>query len=100
MVQGRRRVNDEEIFGFSHGERPFFDGLSYSPMRCLEALAFAYHRSFVITGEERHRRIAEAASALAGSRVRFDRELVRERLRPLIADEPPRVLEFVESLEV
>ena len=98
-VQGRRRTNDEEIFAYSHGERPFFDGVSYSPLRRLEALAFAYNRSFVVTGDEQHRRIAEAASALASSRVRFDRELVRERLLPLIADEPSHVLEFVESLE-
>jgi hypothetical protein len=100
QVQRRRRVNDDDIFGFSHGERAFFDPVSYSPMRRLEALAFAYHRLFLIKGEERYRRIAEAASGLAGSRVRFDRDLVIERLRPLIADEPPRVLEFVESLEV
>jgi GT2 family glycosyltransferase len=99
IVEGRRRVNDEEIFNYSHGERPFFDPVSYSPIRRLEALAFAYHRLFLIRGEERHRRIAEAASALASSRLRFDRELVRERLRPLIADEPPQVLEFLESLE-
>jgi hypothetical protein len=69
-------------------------------MRRLETLAFMYNRLYLLKGEERHRRIAEMASALAGSRMRFDRDFVREKLRPLMADEPPHARDYLELLEV
>lgn len=99
-VQCRRRTEDQELFDFSHGERPFFDPVTYTPQRRLEVLEAMYRRLSLLTGEERHRRIAEVAAALAASRLRFDREFVRERLRPLVKAEPACVKEFLESLEV
>lgn len=97
-IQGRRRVDDQTLFNYSHGEQGFFDPLAYAPMRRLEVLAAMYFRLFMISGEERHRRIAEAASALSASRLRFDRDFVRERLRPLIESEPPCVHDFVDQM--
>jgi GT2 family glycosyltransferase/glycosyltransferase involved in cell wall biosynthesis len=99
-IQGRRKENDWTLFNFSHGEPSFFDPTGYAPMRRLETLAFMYNRLYLLKGEERHRRIAETASALAGSRMRFDRGFVREKLRPLMADEPPQARDYLESLEV
>jgi hypothetical protein len=99
-IQGRRKENDWTLFNFSHGEPSFFDPTGYAPMRRLETLAFMYNRLYLLKGEERHRRIAEMASALAGSRMRFDRDFVREKLRPLMADEPPHARDYLELLEV
>jgi GT2 family glycosyltransferase len=98
-IQGRRRVQDQRLFGFSHGEQGFFDPTAYAPLRRLEALAFIYNRKFLLHGDDQHRRIAEAASALAVSRLRFDHDFLQERLGPLVSGEPACVQEFVESIE-
>lgn len=99
-VQGRRRTQDQELFDFSHGEIPFFDPASYSAQQRLEVLVAMYRRLSLLTGEERHRHIAETAASLAASRLRFDRKFTRELLRPLVAEEPTCVHEFLESLEL
>lgn len=98
-VQARRRVPDHRLFGFSHGEQGFFDPTGYAPLRRLETLAFMYNRKFLLQGDGNHRRIAEAASALAASRLRFDRDFILGRLGPLLTGEPPAVQSFLESIE-
>ncbi len=99
-VQGRRKVTDWRLFNYSHGEQGFFDPTAYAPIRRLETLAFMYNRMYLLYGESRYREIAATASALAGSRMRFDREYVRQRLRPLFKQEPERIRQYVETLEI
>ena len=100
QVQGRRRTQDQQLFDYSHGERPYFNPTMYAPERRLEVLEAMYRRLYLLSHEERHRRIAETASALAASRLRFDREFAHGLLMPLVEDEPAFVQEFVASLEV
>ena len=100
QVQGRRRREDQELFDFSHGEQPYFDPVTYTPQRRLEVLEAMYRRLSLLTGEERHRRIAETAASLSATRLRFDREFVRDLLRPLVEEEPTCVHEFLESLDL
>jgi len=98
-VQSRRRTPDQELFDLSHGERPHFDPTSYSPIRRLEVLEAMYRRLALISGQDRHRRIADNVSAISATRLRFDREFALQSLRPLVAEEPEFVREFVEALE-
>jgi hypothetical protein len=99
-VQGRRKVVDWDLFNHSHGELSFFDPTGYTPVRRLETLAFMYNRRYLLTGDDNDRAIAETASRLAGSRLRFDRDYSREHLRPLVADEPQFIQDYVASIEV
>lgn len=98
-VQGRRRIQDKELFDFSHGEMPFFDPENYAPQRRLETLIAMYRRLFLLSGKEEHSLIAETAKNLAATRLRFDTEFAKQKLRPLVANEPAYVQQFVESLE-
>jgi GT2 family glycosyltransferase len=99
-IQGRRKVTDWSLFNYSHGEQVFFDPTGYAPVRRLETLAFMYNRMYLLYGEPRYREIAATASALAGSRIRFDRDFARAHLRPLVEGEPEKVRRYVEGLEV
>jgi len=99
-VQNRRRTQDQELFDYSHGERPYFNPITYQPIRKIEVLEAAYRRLALISGEERHRRIADGLVLIASYRLRFDRDFVRERLADLLSGEPERVQEFLDSLEV
>jgi hypothetical protein len=99
-VQGRRKATDWSLFNHSHGEQVFFDPTGYAPVRRLETLAFMYNRMYLLYGEPRYREIAATASALAGSRIRFDRQYARTRLRPLVEAEPEKVRQYVETMEV
>jgi GT2 family glycosyltransferase/glycosyltransferase involved in cell wall biosynthesis len=98
-VQGRRKVDDQTLFNFSHGEQSFFDPVNYAPLRRLETLHAMYNRMFLLHGEERYLRVAQTASVLMSSRVRFDRDFVQAKLGPLVAGEPPCVQAFVQSIE-
>jgi hypothetical protein len=93
-------VTDWSLFNYSHGEQVFFDPTGYAPVRRLETLAFMYNRMYLLYGEPRYREIAATASALAGSRIRFDRDFARAHLRPLVEGEPEKVRRYVEGLEV
>jgi hypothetical protein len=99
-IQGRRKATDWSLFNHSHGELGFFDPTGYKPIRRLEALAFMYNRRYLLSGNENDRQVAEVASKLAGSRLRFDREAAQERLRPLVAQEPMPIRDYVENIEV
>lgn len=97
-IQGRRKVNDQVLFNYSHAEGGFFDPTGYQPIRALEALHAMYRRRYLLSGSENDLKIAETAAALAASRFRFDRDFVLGKLRPLVASEPACVQEYVESL--
>jgi hypothetical protein len=99
-IQSRRRRQDAELFNYSHGEQGFFDPTSYQPVRSLETLQAMYRRLYLISGNPNHHAIADAAGELTQSRLRFDREVVMARLRPLIAEEPERARAYVESLPI
>jgi GT2 family glycosyltransferase len=99
-IQSRRRRQDTELFNYSHGEQGFFDPTSYQPMRTLETLQAMYRRLYLITGNDTHRAIADLARDLTLSRLRFDREVVLARLRPLMADEPQTARDYLESLAI
>lgn len=99
-IQERRRVQDKDLFDFSHGERAFFDPMTYQPHRQLEVLEAMYRRLALLNGEERHLRIAEAVALLAGSRLRFDGKFARERLRRLMESEPAHVKDYLDRLEL
>ena len=99
-IQGRRKISDSHLFNYSHGEQVFFDPTGYEPVRRLETLAFMYNRMYLLHGEPRYREIAAMASALAGSRTRFDRQHTQERLRLLVECEPENVRGYVDALEV
>ena len=58
-IQGRRKVDDQTLFNFSHGEVAFFHPTEYRPVRTLEALHAMYRRLYLLTGQPRHRDIAE-----------------------------------------
>lgn len=98
-VQGRRKVHDQSLFNFSHGETGFFDPVSYTPVRTIDTLHVMYRRLYLLTGDDNHRVITAVTAALAATRLRFDREFVLSKLRPLVASEPPCVQEYVEQLQ-
>jgi GT2 family glycosyltransferase/glycosyltransferase involved in cell wall biosynthesis len=98
-IQGRRKVNDQTLFDFSHGEQSFFEPTGYRPVRNLEALHSMYRRRYLITGDENDRMIAQTAADIAGTRIRFDRDLVREKLRPLFENEPQAARDYLDQLD-
>ncbi len=99
-IQSRRRRPDQELFNYSHGEQGFFDPTGYQPIRALETLQAMYRRLYLLTGNDTHRAIADVARDLTVSRLRFDRDAVLSRLRPLMVDEPEHAKAFVESLSI
>ena len=99
-IQSRRKASDQSLFNFSHGEQGFFDPTGYQPIRALETLHAMYRRRYLLTGDENDLRIAETAITLAATRFRFNRALVLDKLRPLMAAEGPRAREYLESLQI
>lgn len=99
-IQGRRKVSDASLFNFSHAEGSFFDATTYQPIRSLETLHAMYRRRYLLTGNDADRAIYETAAALSASRLRFDRDFVLGKLRPLVASEPACVREYVDSLAI
>jgi GT2 family glycosyltransferase len=99
-IQGRRKVADQSLFHFSHGEQGFFDPTGYRPVRSLEALHSMFRRRYLITGSEKDREIAQTATDLAGTRMRFDRDLVRAKLLPLTEGESQAVRDYVDQLDI
>lgn len=95
-LQRRRRTPDRELLAFAEGERVFFDGETYAPRVGLEALAAMYRRKAALSGDERHRRIAEAAAELDASLA--GPEEIRRRLEPLIAGEGEAIRRYVAAL--
>jgi GT2 family glycosyltransferase/glycosyltransferase involved in cell wall biosynthesis len=99
-VQNRRRTQDQQLFDYSHGERPYFNPRTYRPLKRLDALEAAYRRLALMSGEQKHVRIADGLHHLASSRLRFDADFVHNWTQEALQDEPPAVHAFLEEIEV
>ncbi len=94
QVQRRRRAGDLDILKFSYGEQPHFDPTTYSPIYNLDTLIAAYRRLYVVSGDERALEIWRALEGLNGSKLRFEQQLLRQRLEEVLRGQPEHVIEF------
>lgn len=97
-VQARRIVGDNEIFGLTRDELPFFDPPTYAPMKTLANLSAMYRRKARVTGDDQWRLVSELAAGLATLQPHHAGH-VATRLLPLLAGEPDQVRELVLAID-
>lgn len=93
-VQRRRRVADAEVLKLAYGELPYYDPTAYEPLYTLDNLIAAYRRLNTLTGSQEALDIWKGLEALNQSKLRFDENLLRERLREILAGQPDHLREF------
>jgi hypothetical protein len=91
-LQRRRRVPDRTVFAFSAGETAHLDPVRLAPRYTLDTLESMYRRRFRVTGDAR---AAEIADSLRACRAGRSAAGAQTRVRDLLRDEPPFVLDFV-----
>lgn len=98
-IQRRRRVKDKDIIKYSYGEVACFDPRKYSPRFDLQTLEAMYKRLYLVKQDERTFEIYQYLHNLNNSKIQFDSEIVKNKLRWILANEPEPVKRFIEDLQ-
>lgn len=99
-LQRRRKVKDKDIIKYSFGEISCFDPLTYSPQFDLRTLEMMYKRLYLVKGDKGIFEIYQYLHNLNNSKIQFDSEIVKEKLRRILANEPEPVKHFIEVLQL
>lgn len=98
-IQKRRIVSDEALVQLSDGEKPFFDPAAYAPIYNIACLLAIYRRLFCVTGEEKYLPMIGRLMELKRGKLRFDNELVKDRLLEVMSGEPGVIIDFIHNIK-